>query len=233
MKKIRFTYLFLSLIVPVFGQNKKPVTFGIETGADFFIYSYKQQKIQTGSRNSYMYQEEPFESIMYSVYFLTEKRLSKRLSIETKIGVGILFNEPLLRDYRDTKNITTYRMLGGLNYHFEKKWHLIMPTLGVNFGYLKQHYTHILNQETKIDFKGGMIFELKAKVGIKNRKYKKLAPFKFFISYNNYFENSSILINYTVQTPTTENVNAPFKIRAESISYGIQYYFPHKKKKLE
>jgi len=230
MKSYFFFFLLLAFSIVGLAQNKKPLSVSLELNTHVFNPVGKPQRIQIGNIVAYPAKKAPFQDPMYGLTIILRKPLRKNLSIGLDAGVSIVRHDIDSRGYLDDKYLVVYPMTFDVQYRFKKQWKLLVPIISVNIGYVKSHYLLILNSENSLDRYGGMSYGAKVGFSIENRKFKKLAPFRFMIGYRNYYENVHASIHY-IPSAGLENIDFDFKTLRESMSFVIQYQIPFKKKK--
>lgn len=230
MKKQLTILLFLTLTI-MQAQKKKPIQFGLS----YSVSGFNQkgiifQRLEINPYTvAYVNKKSPYYHYMYSAYFVAQKPINKRLSLGTQLGFTIIFKDPITLEYREKENITSLRALLTATYGFGTKHQLIKPYVTAKFGYVNLYYHENVTSEITFDHHGGIAYELEASFKIQNRKLKRLAPFRFFVSFNRYYENARFDIDYVL--PSTPDVHFDYRVLRESMSMGVAYFFTRKPKK--
>jgi len=228
--KNKLFLLLLGFSFVAFAQKKYTLTVSLELNTNFFNQQGELQRIQVGTYLAYPAKKAPFKEPMFGLAVVLRKPISKHLAFGIKTGVSMVMYDYDLREYSDKEHIVIIPMMLDVLYSFKRQWKMFVPFVSANFGYAQQHYLLVLNSETLLDYKGGLIYGIQAGFSIQNRKYKALEPFRFMVGYRNYYENIHASIHY-IPSAGLENIDFDFKTLRESMSFAIQYQIPYKKKK--
>jgi hypothetical protein len=226
--RLLFFFFFFSSVA--FAQNKQPLTVSFELSTNFFNQIGSLQHIQIGHFSAHPAKKMPFREPMFGLAVVLRKPVTKHLALGINTGVSMVMYDNNLRTYSDKEHIVIIPIMLDILYGFKRQWKTIKPFVNANFGYAKQHYLLVLNSETSLDHRGGLIYGIQVGFSLQNRKYKALTPFKFMVGYRNYYENVHASIHY-IPSAGLENIDFDYKKLRESMSFAIQYEIPFKKKK--
>ena len=226
--KLKLVFLFTFCVTVAFAQKKKPLSFGMASHLHFYLIEFELHEIRRGSTLYAPAKTMGFFNPSPNFSMFITKPLSKRLSLKLQTGASMIIREPNFLEYAEKDNQIIIPTYLSVSYKIGNQHNMIRPFVEGEIGYVQERIFLRLNIETSLDRHGGLGYGFKIGFDIHKRKLKKLAPFRFTVGYNAYFENTFLLVDYL--NPSLEDVSFWFKTKRASIVYGIEYVFPNKKK---